>query len=84
MTRWMLQTAKNKFSELIDCAQKKGPQVVTRRGSDAAVILSVEDFQLLTRASDCDLVDFFRQSPLKEIPVDLLDRARDTGREVSL
>ena len=84
MTRWMLQTAKNKFSEVIERAQSEGPQLVTRRGTDTAVVLSMEDFRALSGAADSDLVDFFRDSPLGEIPENLLTRSRDTGRGVNL
>jgi len=84
MKRWMLQTAKNKFSEVVDRAQSEGPQLVTRRGADAAVVLSIEDFRALSGASDTDLVDFFRESPLGSIPEELLTRTRDTGRDISL
>jgi antitoxin Phd len=84
MKRWMLQTAKNKFSEVIERAQREGPQLVTRRGVDAAVVLSMDDFQALSGASGSDLVDFFRESPLGSLPEDLLTRTRDTGREVEL
>jgi hypothetical protein len=34
MTKWQLQEAKARFSELIDDTLEKGPQVVTRRGID--------------------------------------------------
>ncbi len=84
MTRWMLQTAKNKFSEVIERAQNEGPQLVTRRGTDTAVVLSVEDFRALSGVADSDLVEFFQNSPLGEIPEDLLVRSRDTGRGVDL
>ena len=84
MTRWMLQTAKNKVSELIERALCEGPQLVTRRGADTAVVLSMEDFRALSGASDTDLVDFFRKSPLGGIPEELLARTHDTGRDVTL
>ncbi len=84
MTRWMLQTAKNRFSEVIERARKEGPQLVTRRGAEAAVVLSIEDYRAMSGAADCDLVDFFRQSPLRGLPKELFARTRDTGREVKL
>ncbi len=84
MTRWMLQTAKNKFSEVIQQAQLEGPQLVTRRGVDTAVILSIEDFRALSGAADSDLVEFLQKSPLSSLPDELLVRQRDTGREVEL
>jgi prevent-host-death family protein len=41
---WSLQDAKNKFSAVVDAAQKGKAQVVTRRGVPAAVVLSIEEF----------------------------------------
>ena len=71
MTRWMLQVAKNKISERIDRARSEGPQVVTRRGRDTAVVLSIEDFQALSASAGTDLVEQF-------------GRDRETGRDVEL
>lgn len=48
--------------------------MVTRRGADAAVALSMDDFLALSGALDSDLVDFFRTSPLSDLPEDLLTR----------
>lgn len=47
MTKWQLQDAKARFSELIDDTVEKGPQVVTRRGVDTAVVVSIEEWQKL-------------------------------------
>ena len=43
MTKWQLQDAKARFSELIDDTLDKGPQIVTRRGIDTAVVISFEE-----------------------------------------
>ena len=43
MAKWQLQEAKARLSELIDDSLTKGPQTVTRRGIDTAVIVSIED-----------------------------------------
>ena len=45
MARWQLQEAKARFSEVLDTAAKKGPQVITRRGVETAVIVSFTDWQ---------------------------------------
>jgi len=45
MAKWQLQEAKARFSELIDDTLEKGPQVITRRGVDTAVIVSVEQWR---------------------------------------
>jgi antitoxin Phd len=46
--KWQLQDAKARFSELIEDSLQKGPQVVTRRGIDTAVVVSLEEWQKLT------------------------------------
>lgn len=45
---WKLQDAKAKFSQLVEDALKIGPQIVTRRGKQTVVILSVEEYEKLT------------------------------------
>ncbi len=42
---WKLQDAKAKFSQLVENAVKAGPQLVTRRGQKAVVVLSVADYE---------------------------------------
>ncbi len=78
MSHWQLQTAKNKFSELVDHALVDGPQMITRHGKATAVVLSVNDYQkMLTDKGP--LSNFFARSPLREAKLDL-SRSRDTGR----
>lgn len=45
--KWQLQDAKARFSELIKDSLQKGPQVVTRRGIDTAVVVSLEEWKKL-------------------------------------
>ncbi|OGA45641.1 MAG: prevent-host-death protein [Betaproteobacteria bacterium RIFCSPLOWO2_12_FULL_62_58] len=81
-TKWQLQQAKNRLSEVVRRAQREGPQVITLHGSDAAVVVSAKDYGNLSRPKG-KLVDFFRKSPL--VGVDLaLTRSKDTGREIDL
>ena len=47
MTKWQLQDAKARFSELIDDTLEKGPQMVTRRGIDTAIVVSVDEWRRL-------------------------------------
>ena len=63
MRTWQLQEAKNKFSEVVAEAVNKGPQLITKRGTEAVIVVSYEEFQKLV-ASQQSLSDFFRQSPL--------------------
>ena len=41
---WKLQDAKNRFSEVVNEAVRSGPQIVTRRGKETAVVLSMESY----------------------------------------
>jgi antitoxin Phd len=79
---WKLQDAKNRFSEVVDLARRTGPQVVTRRGTEAVVVLSVEDYRRLVRGPE-GLVAFLGASPLRDVDLDLT-RSADPPREVKL
>lgn len=48
---WQLQDAKARFSEFLNTALKKGPQVVTRRGVETAVLVPIEEWNRLQRAA---------------------------------
>jgi len=82
MQSWQLHQAKNRFSEVVDRAVQEGPQVITRRGTEAVVVLSVKDYRRL-RKPETSLLEFLQTSPLVGAELDL-DRSRDTGREVDL
>jgi prevent-host-death family protein len=79
---WQLQEAKNKFSQLINEALAKGPQVVTRRGEEVVVIISREEYGRLKK-SQSSLLEFFRQSPLVGVELDL-ERDQNLPRDVEL
>jgi prevent-host-death family protein len=82
MPHWQLQDAKNRFSEVVQKALEYGPQIITRRGIKTVVIMSVEDYQQLTKPK-MNIVEFFRKSPLKGAGIDLT-RDKDMGREIDL
>jgi len=67
---WQLQEAKNKFSEVVEEALSDGPQVITKRGVEAVIVLSYSEYRKLL-ASQKKLSEFFRQSPLVESDLDL-------------
>jgi prevent-host-death family protein len=79
---WQLQAAKQRFSELVERARSEGPQVVTKHGREAVVVVSAEEYRSLSSARADDFVEFLRSGP----DLDLLDlgRARDRGREPTL
>ncbi len=51
MASWQVQDAKARFSELLDTTLKKGPQIVTRRGVEAAVLVPIDEWRRLKQAS---------------------------------
>jgi antitoxin Phd len=70
MSKWQLQDAKARFSELLDDTVEKGPQVVTRRGIDTAVILSIEEWRKLAGEKRRTWKDvLLGQGPRFEIPL---------------
>ena len=79
---WQLQEAKNRFSELVSRAKADGPQVVSKRGVEAVVVMSIEDYRRMAEPEDT-LVEFFKNSPLRGSDLDL-DRSSDGSREVDL
>jgi antitoxin Phd len=83
MDRWKLEDAKARLSEVVRLAATNGPQLVTVRGREAAIILAPEAYrQLLPRPKgQKPLVQFLRSLGLDSLD---LKRERDTGREIAL
>ena len=79
---WQLQDAKNKFSSLVKRARQNGPQVVTRHGKEAVVVLSVDEYKKLIKPQK-NLVNFFQSSPLAATELDL-ERKKDLPRDIEL
>jgi prevent-host-death family protein len=67
---WQLQEAKNKFSEVVEEAITHGPQVITKRGVEAVIVLSYTQYRTLL-AKQQKLSTFFRESPLVGADLDL-------------
>ena len=67
---WQLQEAKNRFSQVVEQAIKQGPQIITRHGVETAIVLSYQEYRrMLLRQKK--LSNFFRESPLAGIALDL-------------
>src|SRR5271156_2213988 len=71
--RWQLQAANAQFSEVFRRARERAPQVVTKQGKEAVVILALEDFERLTERArqPKSLSQFFAESPLAKVSIDL-------------
>ena len=48
---WPVQDAKARFSEFLDSCLFEGPQMVTRRGVEAAVLIPVQEWRRLQAAA---------------------------------
>lgn len=69
MKRWSVQDAKSRFSELVDTCLTSGPQLVTRRGTEAAVLVSFDEWKRLTSARRPNLKDWLlADEPRFELP----------------
>lgn len=79
---WSLQDAKNKFSAVVDAAQSGEAQIVTRRGSPAAVVVSMEIFQVMQKqeaANTPSFIDHLLAIPTKE---NLFERSELNARDI--
>jgi len=79
---WQLQEAKNKFSSLVEKAQKQGPQIVTKHGRKTVVVLSFDQYEKMVRPK-MDIVTFFGKSPLAEINLKF-SRNKDLPRNIEI
>ena len=66
----------------MDQARHNGPQTITLRGKPAAVVISVEEFRVLTEPKT-SLSSFFRLSPLNGVELEL-ERSQDLPRNLDL
>jgi prevent-host-death family protein len=82
---WQIQSAKARFSEVFRRARNEGPQRITRQGKEGVVMVAEEQYERLVGKSHQpkNLVQFFRQSPLVGVELDL-ERDRDAGRDIDL
>ena len=76
--QWQLQEAKQRFSELVRRAIDDGPQVVTRRGEEAVVVVSAREFARL-QGDKPDFAAFLLAAP--DLGALDLDRSKDMPRE---
>ena len=51
MQSWPVQDAKARFSEFLEACMQHGPQLVTKRGTEAAVLVPVAEWRRLSAAA---------------------------------
>lgn len=68
--RWPVQDAKARFSEFLEASLNEGPQIVTRRGVEAAVLVPFEEWRRLQSSARPTLKELLlAETPRAEIPV---------------
>jgi antitoxin Phd len=76
MRRWQLQEAKAKFSELLDKVATEGPQVVTRRGIEEAVVVPMAEWRRLKETAPPGLKEWLLGNGPRDIYVPPRGRLR--------
>ncbi len=79
---WTVAEAKAKLSEVIDQAQSQGPQIITRHGRSAVVLVSFEEWERKSKRVG-NLAEFFASSPLRGSGL-VLERSPEKPREIEL
>jgi prevent-host-death family protein len=79
---WTVAEAKAKFSEVIDRAQSGGPQVITRNGRMAVIVVAAEEWERKTKRTG-NLAEFFASSPLRGSRLKV-KRSKDRPRKIDL
>lgn len=79
---WQLQVAKNRFSEVV-AESAKGPQIVTRRGEEAAVVIGINAYRVLTgkKTSSQSFTQFLLNAPKAPLGLEVA-RDKSSGRKV--
>lgn len=67
MASWQLQDAKARFSEFLNAALEEGPQIVTRRGIETAVLVPIEEWRKTQRASRPSIKELLLSGPRFEM-----------------
>lgn len=79
---WTLADAKAHLSEVVESALKRGPQVITRHGRKAVVVVAAEEWERKTQRQG-NLAEFFAASPLRDSGLEI-ERPQDGPREIDL
>ncbi|HYA06657.1 MAG TPA: type II toxin-antitoxin system Phd/YefM family antitoxin [Xanthobacteraceae bacterium] len=85
MRKWQMQEAKAKLADVVRRATSEGPQIVTYRGADTAVVLSIDEYRRL-QAKRPSFGEFLLGGPKWDDATieEINDRSQDTGRDLEL
>jgi len=68
MASWPVQDAKSRFSALLESCLKEGPQIVTKRGAETAVLMSVDEWRRLQQSSRPTLKELLLSRSPRPVP----------------
>ena len=78
MRSWAVQDAKARFSELLDACAQEGPQLVTKRGAEAAVLVPAAEWRRLKQRARPTLKELLLgEGPRFDLPVPKRGSARN-------
>jgi len=77
MKHWPVQDAKARFSELLERCVAEGPQMVTKRGAETAVLVPAKEWRRLNEGAQPTLKEWLlAPTPRGDIPVPKRGRLR--------
>ena len=77
MHAWPVQDAKARFSEFLDACLMDGPQMVTKRGAEAAVLVPVQEWRRLQSAARPSLKELLLSEQGR---TEMIERARGQAK----
>lgn len=81
MRTWPVQDAKVRFGEMLEICLKHGPQLVTRHGREAAVLVPIEEWRRLGGAPGRTLKDLLLSDEARG-DLKVLPNGRHPGRAI--
>ncbi|MDP3513368.1 MAG: type II toxin-antitoxin system Phd/YefM family antitoxin, partial [Sulfuritalea sp.] len=82
MNTWSVQDAKARFSELLDACASEGPQLVTRRGMETAVLVPIAEWKRLRNAARPSLKQLLLSAATRSsLPLPVRGRAKRRSAE---
>jgi prevent-host-death family protein len=68
--QWPVQDAKARFSELLEATLEEGPQIVTKRGVETAVLVPVDEWRRLQSSARPTLKELLlAESPRADLTI---------------
>ena len=79
MAQWQTAEAKQRFSELVEAARGRGPQVVMRHKEPVAVVLAPDEYRRLVRQADANFARLLAECPFSPDDIEPVGMSLDSG-----